>query len=205
MGLIACSTRNKKRCEVIGYESTRTRLCTTLLTYWLLIRITFGIPLSPHSFDSLDIGLSEENPIGRVSGSQTLSSLRDADCIMCIMTLHIIYLRVYSVRGRFFLHVCITWEYIHLAHSTRPYLLSSGQNENFIFKECSIPPTVNPLKPHIMISIQLGRWMHIICISTYSCWACRCNSRLNLSFDQHIITTTLTIIMIWGSCPYTYK
>lgn len=89
--------------------------------------------------------------------------------------LHIIYLRVYSVRGRFFLHVCITWEYIHLAHSTRPYLLSSGQNENFIFKECSIPPSVNPLKPHIMISIQLGRWMHIICISTYSCWACRCN------------------------------
>lgn len=97
---------------------------THLLT---LIRITFGIPLSPHSFDSLDIGLSEENPIGRVSGSQTLSSLRDADCIMCIMTLHIIYLRLYSVRGRFFLHVCITWEYIHLAHSTRPYLLSSGQ------------------------------------------------------------------------------
>lgn len=83
MGLIACSTRNKKRCEVIGYESTRTRFCT----YWLLIRITFGIPLSPHSFDSLDIGLSEENPIGRVSDFQALSSLRDADCITCIMTL----------------------------------------------------------------------------------------------------------------------
>lgn len=48
---------------------------------------TFGIPLSPHSFDFLDIGLSEENPIGRVSDFQTLNSLRDAGCITCIMTL----------------------------------------------------------------------------------------------------------------------
>lgn len=42
-----------------------------------------------------------------------------------------------SVRCRFFLHVQvrITWENIHLAHSTRPYLFCSVQNENFILKE----------------------------------------------------------------------
>lgn len=125
--LIACSSRNKKRCEVIGYESTRLDCALLYRLTDFLIRITFGIPLSPHSLDSLDIGLSEENPIGRVPDSQILNCT-DTKCVIINIifecTIKIVaacmYVHNYISRGKTSIsHICEAKREFHLQRETQ--------------------------------------------------------------------------------------